>query len=106
MKDDEPMLAGKGSGSDRDKVHEFLDQYYEESIQAVRQILPEEFLVVLFSWTYNFDRYFCFQMYSFQLLFCFIDGRLTGFPLSNMEKLSGIPTSTPGLNTTMKKLRI
>jgi len=51
------MLAGKGPGSDRDKVHEFLDQYYEESIQTVRQILPEEFPVVLFSWIYNFDRW-------------------------------------------------
>ena len=52
----EPMLAGKGPGSDRDKVHEFLDQYYEESIKAVRQIFQDEFPVVLFSWTYNFDR--------------------------------------------------
>ena len=52
----EPMLAGKGPGSDKDKVHQFLDQYYEESIRKVRQIMPEEFPVVLFSWIYDFDK--------------------------------------------------
>ena len=54
-----PMPKGSYGQSwhQKQKIHEFLDDYFEESIRKVREILPEDVPVILFSWVFDFGKW-------------------------------------------------
>ena len=54
-----PMEKGSygDSWQQKWKIHKFLDDYFEESIRKVREILPEDVPVILFSWVMDFWRW-------------------------------------------------
>ena len=54
-----PMEKGSygQSKEQKRKIHEFLDDYFDESIRKAREILPEETPVILFSWVFDFWRW-------------------------------------------------
>ena len=53
----EPQPSGNGAAPNDDQLHEFLDQFYDEAIRRVRESLSWDMPVVLFSWTYDFNRW-------------------------------------------------
>jgi len=53
----EPQPSGNGASPNDDELHQFLDRYYDEAIMRVRETMPWDFPVVLFSWTYDFWRW-------------------------------------------------
>jgi len=53
----EPQPSGNGSSPTNSELHEFLDLYYEEAIIRVRETMPWDFPVVLYSWIYDFWRW-------------------------------------------------
>ena len=56
----EPPMEKGSYGQSREekrKIHQFLDDYFEESIRKAREILPEDKPVILFSWVFDFWRW-------------------------------------------------
>ena len=53
----EPQPSGNGSSPTNTELHEFLDLYYEKAIIRVRETMPLDFPVVLYSWIYDFWRW-------------------------------------------------
>lgn len=53
----EPTMGTGASKEEKDNVHDFLDEYFDEAIKRVREILPSETPVVLFSWIFDFWRW-------------------------------------------------
>ena len=53
----EPAMGKGASKEEKEIVHDFLDDYFDEAIKEARKILPWETPVILFSWTFDFWRW-------------------------------------------------
>ena len=53
----EPTMGKGASKEEQNNVHDFLDEYFDEAIRRVREILPSDTPVVLFSWIFDFWRW-------------------------------------------------
>ena len=97
-------IAGIGGSPNNDDVHQFINLYYEEAIFKIRESLPWDFPVVLFSWTYDFWRWDNICKIN-KIPYFVLDGGISISHMTNMAPLFGTLISTlQALTTWMRSL--